>query len=85
MEPEYKHLAPENNLHDQTDYESTQMGLIAQEAQDVIPEVLMEDNKGALSLNYGNMAGIFVEAIKELNEKVDKQQKEIEELKKGLQ
>ena len=52
-----------------------QAGLIAQEVQAVLPEVVV-DNDGTLSVAYGNMVGLLVEAIKELKA-------EIEELKKG--
>lgn len=52
-----------------------QSGLIAQDVQAVLPEVVM-DNDGTLSVAYGNMIGLMVEAIKELKA-------EIEELKKG--
>jgi len=41
-------------------------GLIAQDVQKVLPEVVSEDNKGNLSLCYGNMVGLLVEAVKEL-------------------
>lgn len=53
-----------------------QAGLIAQEVQAVLPEVVM-DHDGTLSVAYGNMVGLLVEAIKELKA-------EIEELKKGM-
>ena len=32
----------------------------------------LEDNKGNQSLNYNGIIGVLVEAIKELNSKVDK-------------
>jgi hypothetical protein len=41
-------------------------GLIAQEVQNVLPEVVHSDDKGTLSIAYGNMAAMFVEAIKEI-------------------
>jgi hypothetical protein len=49
-----------------------QAGLIAQDVQKVMPEVvksesgMKEDDPDTLVLAYGNMAGLFVEAIKEL-------------------
>jgi hypothetical protein len=45
-----------------------QTGLIAQDVQKVLPEAVMEGKH--LSLAYGNLAGLLVEAIKELNAKV---------------
>ena len=50
------------------------IGVIAQEIEKVIPEVVREDDKGMKSVAYGNITGILIEAIKELK-------KEIEELK----
>ena len=51
------------------------IGVIAQEIEKVIPEVVREDDKGMKSVAYGNITGILIEAIKELKQ-------EIEELKK---
>lgn len=52
------------------------IGVIAQEVQKIIPEVVLEanDEMKTLSVAYGNMVGLLIEAIKE-------QQKQIEELK----
>jgi len=47
-------------------------GLIAQDVQKVLPEAVhKEELDGHLSLAYGNMAGLFVEAIKELKLRLD--------------
>jgi hypothetical protein len=55
---------------DRTDIEtSRQTGLIAQDVQKVLPEAVSEhDDK--LSVAYGNMMGLIVEAIKELRAEV---------------
>jgi hypothetical protein len=50
------------------------IGVIAQEIEKVIPEVVKEDDKGMKSVAYGNISGLLIEAIKELKA-------EIEELK----
>ena len=49
-------------------------GVIAQEVEKVLPEVISENEDGIKSVAYGNMVGLLVEAIKELKA-------EIEELK----
>lgn len=46
-------------------------GVIAQEVQDVLPEVVHTDADGMLSVAYGNMVGLLIEAIKELKQEVD--------------
>lgn len=57
------------------DTEQRQSGLLAQDVQAVLPEVVSADRDGTLALAYGNLVGLLVEAIKELKA-------EIEELKK---
>ena len=51
-------------------------GVIAQEIETVLPEVVQEDSNGVKTVAYGNMVGLLIEAIKELKA-------EIEELKKS--
>ena len=45
-------------------------GLIAQEVLEVLPEAVEGSEETTYALAYGNLASIFVEAIKELREKV---------------
>ena len=45
-------------------------GLIAQEVQSVLPEAVLEDEDGMLSVKYANMVGLLVEAVKELQAEV---------------
>ncbi len=46
-------------------------GVIAQELQEVMPELVLTDKKGELSVAYGNITGVLIEAIKELTAKVE--------------
>ena len=41
-------------------------GLIAQDVAEILPEAVTRQSDGMLSIAYGNLAGLFVEAIKEL-------------------
>jgi len=61
---------------ERTDIESDKRytGVIAQEIEAVLPEVVQEDSKGIKTVAYGNIVGLLIEAIKELKA-------EIEELK----
>ena len=59
----------------ETDEKSS--GVIAQEVQKVMPELVQEGAEGLLSVQYGNMVGLLIEAIKE-------QQTQIDELKQKL-
>jgi hypothetical protein len=46
-------------------------GLLAQDVRSVLPEVVNENDEGILSIEYSKMMGLIVEAIKELNAKID--------------
>jgi hypothetical protein len=65
-----------NKKEDQT--KSRRSGVIAQEIQEILPEVVTTSEDGTLGVAYGNMVGVLIEAIKE-------QQKQIDELKYLLQ
>ena len=53
------------------------MGLIAQELEEIIPEVVMTNDRGEKSVTYGSLIGLLVESIKDLK-------KELEEIKSIL-
>ena len=61
-------------------------GLIAQEVQEVLPEVVKTRDDGFLALDYSKMMGLMVEAIKEQQTQIHSLTIEIEKLKesKGL-
>ena len=60
----------------------TKIGVIAQEVKEVLPEVVSKDDQGLYAVSYGKMAGVFIEAIKDLKAEVDSLKQEIKELKK---
>ena len=47
-------------------------GLIAQEVQEVLPEVVKTRDDGFLALDYSKMMGLLVEAIKEQQQQIEK-------------
>jgi hypothetical protein len=53
-------------------------GLIAQEVKEVLPEVVHQHEDGIYSIAYGNMAGLFVEAIKTFHEQYQSKINELE-------
>jgi hypothetical protein len=56
-------------------------GVIAQEVEQVLPEVIGKDSQEYLTVSYGNLAGLFIEAIKELNAEVKQLKEKLNELK----
>lgn len=46
------------------------VGVVAQEVQAVLPQVVQENADGVLSVAYGNIVGVLIEAIKDLDAKV---------------
>lgn len=46
------------------------MGVIAQELQEVLPEVVSEDEDGSLAVAYGNITGVLIQAVKELRAEI---------------
>lgn len=67
------------------DTERREVGLIAQEVQSVLPEVVrLCDMSQLLTISYGNMAGLFVEALKALSHKVDRLVNDVAEIRLRL-
>ncbi|HAW05916.1 MAG TPA: hypothetical protein DCW83_14620, partial [Saprospirales bacterium] len=46
-------------------------GVIAQEIEKVLPEVVETNEEGTKSVAYGNMVGLLIEAVKELKQEVE--------------
>jgi len=47
------------------------VGVIAQEVEEVLPEVVKTNDEGMKSVDYGKMVGVLIEAIKELKQEID--------------
>ena len=56
------------------------IGVIAQEVEEVIPEVVHTNDEGLKSVAYGNIVGVLIEAIKEQNLKIEELKQEIDKL-----
>ena len=56
--------------HAAIDKEGVQVGVIAQEIQEILPDVVKEESTGCLSVNPDNMTWYLVNAVKELSAKV---------------
>jgi len=53
-------------------------GVIAQEVEKVLPEVISTDEEGIKSVAYGNLVGLLIESIKELKSEVDELKAKLE-------
>ena len=58
------------------------IGVIAQEVQNVLPEIVAERPDGYLAIKYDRLTPLLIEALKTLIVKVDNLEKQIEDLKK---
>ena len=63
---------------DRTDGDSKavkSMGLVAQELEEFVPEVVVTNSNGLKSVAYANIVGLLIEAIKEQNETIQELRK----------
>jgi hypothetical protein len=63
------------------DKEGLQLGVIAQEIQTVLPDVVKQESTGCYSVNPDNMTWYLVNAVKELSTQVNELKDEIKTLK----
>lgn len=78
----YKRIDYKN---DDVGYDNIEMGVIAQEVQEIVPEVVTyAEDIDEYGVSYGNFAGLFIEAIKEQTAIINNLKKEIEDLKSKL-
>jgi len=52
------------------DKEEKRVGVLAQQVQKVLPEVVSEDKNGYLNVDYGGIVPLLLEAIKELESRI---------------
>ena len=71
-----------NKFKDRNFNTNLQIGVIAQEAEKILPEVVSTDAAGYKSVDYSKFTPLLIEAIKELNTKHDK---EIQELRQEIE
>ena len=75
-----------NMIADET--KSRRLGLVAQEVEKVLPEVVIEatpeeDKEKVLSVDYGNIVALLIEGMKEQQETIEKLTSRINDLEKG--
>jgi hypothetical protein len=63
--------------------QSRQAGLIAQEVEKVLPEIVQTDEAGYKSVDYGKMNALLIEAVKEQQKLIKQMEQRIANLEKG--
>ena len=66
--------------YDRTDIENHQIGVIAQEVEKVLPEIVKDNENGLKSVAYGNLTAVLIEAIKELKGEISELKEKIAKL-----
>ena len=61
--------------------ESLEMGVVAQEVQAVLPELIHADSEGTLSVAYQNMVALLIEAVKEQSIQIASLEEQVKELR----
>jgi hypothetical protein len=61
-----------------------QIGLIAQEVEEVLPEIVRTDSDGMKSVDYSKLSVVLIEATKEQQKKINSLEERIEKLEKLL-
>jgi hypothetical protein len=67
--------------YDRIDKEQHTIGLIAQEVEKVLPELVHENHEGVKSVAYQNMVALLIEAIKEQQKQISDLKEEVDKLK----
>jgi hypothetical protein len=68
--------------YDRIDLGQRECGLIAQDVQKVLPEVVYKQPEtDVLTISYGNLAALFVEGMKDLHHKIRALETEIAQLR----
>lgn len=70
--------------YDRTDFEMHEIGLIAQEVEEVIPQLVTEDSTETKLVHYKNLTAVLVEAIKEQQEQINSLKETVQELSTKL-
>jgi len=65
---------------DETVMNKTNLGVIAQEVQKVLPEIVKERDDGYLAIKYEQIVPVLIEGIKEQQKQIDELKQKLEEL-----
>ena len=77
-------MRPVSYVMKDDEQEEIKLGLIAQEAQKLVPEVVSQDNSSKekyLGMNYTELIPVLIKAVQEQQKIIDAQTKQIDDLK----
>jgi len=74
-----------NKFKDKGFTDKKQIGLIAQEIEEILPELVQEDEKGYKAVSYDKLTSVLVEAVKEQQKQIENQQQQINILIKEIE
>jgi hypothetical protein len=70
--------------YDRIDYGWHEIGLIAQEVEEVFPNLVKENSEGTKTLNYSHITAALIEAVKEQQEQINSLKQTVQELSTKL-
>ena len=73
-----------DEFNDMAFEEGTQIGLIAQEVEKVLPEIVSEDDEGYKAVAYSELTAVLIEAVKELKAEKDVLAERLEALERQM-
>ena len=59
------------------------MGVIAQELEPYLPEIVSTDDDGYKSVKYANLTALLIQAVKEQQEQIEELKQQVKEIKDG--
>jgi hypothetical protein len=62
-----------------------QIGLVAQDVEKVLPEVVLTDSEGYKSIDYAKLTPLLIEAVKTQQQQIEAQQQQIDRLQEMLE
>ena len=72
-----------NGLQNTYDSGSFDSGIIAQDVQKVLPQIVKEKNDGYLGVRQERLVGLLIEGIKDQQKQIDELKLQIKEIKDG--
>lgn len=83
-ERQYEQLEERIKQREKAEANRKRIGFMAQDIQKVLPELVQTDEKGIMSIDYIGFIPLIVESLKQMQQTIQDQQKEIETLQSLL-